>query len=81
MKTKITIILSALLIVSCGNQSSSEDAWKNQVDSLTAALDQRNADYEQLDQYLTVISVGLDSISRQESEIFNSSKESETPNR
>ena len=81
MKTKITIFLSALLIASCGNQPSSEEVLKSQVDSLTTALDQRNADYDELDQYLTVISVGLDSISRQESEIFNASKESDMPNR
>lgn len=81
MKTKITFFLSALLILSCGNQPSSEEVLKSQVDSLTAALDQRNADYDELDQYLTVISDGLDSITRQESEIFNTSKESGVPNR
>lgn len=82
MKTKITfLIFSALIVASCGNQPSSEEVLKGQVDSLTAALDQRNADYDELDQYLTVISVGLDSITKQESEIFNTSKESSVPNR
>ena len=82
MKTKITFLLfSALIVASCGNQPSSEEVLKGQVDSLTAALDQRNADYDELDQYLTVISVGLDSITKQESEIFNTSKESSVPNR
>ena len=54
---------------------------KIEVDSLTTALEQRNTDYEELNQYITVISDGLDSISKQESEIYNSSKESNVPNR
>ena len=57
---------------SCGNQS----AEKSQVDSLRTALEQRNAEYKQLNEFLAVISSGLDSISRQESDIFNSEKES-----
>lgn len=81
MRTKISILLSVLFFVSCGNKPSTEEVLQSQVDSLTAALEQRNADYDQLDQYLTIISDGLDSISRQESEIYNSSKESDVPNR
>lgn len=81
MKTKITILLLTLFIVSCGNKPSKEEVLQTRVDSLTTALSQRNADYEQLDQYLTIIASGLDSISKQESEIFNASKESDVPNR
>lgn len=81
MKTKIAFFLSVLFVMSCGNQPSPEDVLKSQVDSLTTALEQRNTDYEELNQYITVISDGLDSISKQESEIYNSSKESNVPNR
>lgn len=81
MKTKIAFFLSVLFVISCGNQPSQEEVLQSQVDSLTTALEQRNTDYEELDQYLTIISDGLDSISKQESEIYNSSKESNVPNR
>jgi len=68
----------ALSFFSCGNKTSELEA---RADSLQTALDQRNKDYQELDEFLTVISAGLDSISRQESELFNPSKESPAPNR
>jgi chromosome segregation ATPase len=73
----ILVALAAMSFFSCGNKAGSDA----QVDSLQAALEQRNADYQELDEFLTVISSGLDSISRQQSEIFNPGKESPTPTR
>jgi chromosome segregation ATPase len=61
----------------CGNNTANQE----RIDSLQTALEQRNADYQELDEYLTIISTGLDSIAMQESEIFNPSKESPIPNR
>ena len=49
------------------------------MDSLQNALSQRDADYRQLDEFVNVISAGLDSIAIQETELFNPSKESPTP--
>ena len=80
MKRSYCLILSTLLVMSffsCGNNTGSQ----SKVDSLQAALAQREADYQELDEYLTIISSGLDSIAMQESEIFNPSKESPMPNR
>ncbi|MBR1547220.1 MAG: hypothetical protein IJ637_00635 [Prevotella sp.] len=51
---------------SCGNGTSQ----KEQVDSLQTAIEQRNADYEELSNYLTVIAAGLDSIAAQEGHLF-----------
>ena len=80
MKKSLSLIFVALVALSffsCGNKTGSDA----RVDSLQTALDQRNADYQELDEFLTVISSGLDSISRQQSDIFNPSKESLTPSR
>ena len=80
MKKSLSLILvaiAAMSFYSCGNKTESDA----RVDSLQTALEQRNADYQELDEFLTVISSGLDSISRQQSEIFNPRKESLTPSR
>ena len=76
MKKTVSLISLTFLMMSffsCGNKSAET---QSQVDSLKAALEQRDADYQQLDEFLTVISSGLDSISRQESDIYNMGKES-----
>jgi len=65
-------------LFSCGNKSAET---QSQVDSLKAALEQRNADYQQLDEFLTIVSSGLDSIARQETDIYNMGKESPTISR
>lgn len=81
MKKLISVVLttvSVFCICSCGNQSSSDLTAK--VDSLQTALSQRDTDYRQLDEFVNVISAGLDSIAIQETELFNPSKESPTPN-
>ena len=67
----------AATFFSCGNSTDQQKL----VDSLQTALQQRNADYQQLDEFLTVISDGLDSISLQGSDILKSSSESPIPNR
>ena len=80
MKKLISFVLTAVSIIcvcSCGNQSSSDLQAK--VDSLQTALSQRDADYRTLDEFVNVISTGLDSIAIQETELFNPSKESPTP--
>lgn len=74
---KITFYLLTVLSIcffSCTNKSDSD--LNTRADSLQVALDKRNAEFLQLEGYLTVISTGLDSISMQESEIFNPDKES-----
>ena len=65
-----------LCFFSCNNKSGADA----QIDSLQTALNNRNAEFLQLEEYLTVISEGLDSIAMQESEIFNTDKESPSPN-
>ena len=75
----VLTVVSILCICSCGNQSKSELTAK--VDSLQAALSQRDEDYHQLNEFVNVISTGLDSIAIQETELFNPSKESPTPSR
>ena len=80
MKTGYSLFFSTLIVMSffaCGNNTANQE----RIDSLQTALEQRNADYQELDEYLTIISSGLDSIAMQESEIFNPSKESPIPNR
>ena len=80
MKTVYSLLISTLIVMSffaCGNNTANQE----RIDSLQTALEQRNADYQELDEYLTIISTGLDSIAMQESEIFNPSKESPIPNR
>ena len=68
---------TAITFFSCGTKSDQQQL----VDSLQTALEQRNADYQQLDEFLTVVSAGLDSISAQESDIVKTSEESPIPHR
>ncbi len=74
----ILLTIASLMCFSCGNKT--EDVLRAQVDSLQTALGNRNNEYQQLDQFLTVVSTGLDSIAIQESEIFNADKERTYPN-
>ena len=67
----------AVTFFACGNKTDQQQL----IDSLQTALQQRNADYQQLDEFLTVVSNGLDSISLQESDILKTSEESPIPNR
>lgn len=65
---------------SCGNEKKSDSALTERIDSLETVLKNRDADYQQLDEFLTVISTGLDSIAMKESVIFNADKEKGVPN-
>ena len=81
MKVIYSCIVSAFVAVSffaCGNNTGNQ---RSLVDSLREALEQRNAEYQQLDGYPTIISNSLDSISRLESDIFKPNEESPAPNR
>jgi len=81
MKKTVSLLFLTCLMMSffsCGNKSAET---QSQVDSLKAALEQRNADYQQLDEFLTIVSSGLDSIARQETDIYNMGKESPTISR
>ena len=65
---------------SCGNEKKSDSALTERIDSLETVLKNRDAHYQQLDEFLTVISSGLDSIAMKENVIFNADKESGVPN-
>ncbi|MCH5306666.1 MAG: hypothetical protein J1E37_01195 [Prevotella sp.] len=79
MKKLSYLVLSfmAICLFSCGGQSKEQAAH---VDSLETSLDQRNEDYQQLDEFLTIIAASLDSISMQENSLYNYSAESPVPN-
>ncbi|MBQ8065844.1 MAG: hypothetical protein IJ144_04255 [Prevotella sp.] len=79
MRTLGMMILAALMcgLYSCGNKT--EAGLTTRADSLQTALENREKDYQQLDEFLTVISEGLDSIAMQESELFNGDRESPLP--
>ena len=64
---------------SCGNEKKSDSALTERIDSLQTVLNNRDADYQQLDEFLTVISSGLDSIAMKEN-VINADKESGVPN-
>ena len=48
-----------MVMTGCGNKT---DQLQKQVDSLQVALLQSNEDYNQLNQFVTIMSDGLDSI-------------------
>ncbi|MBQ7511204.1 MAG: hypothetical protein IJU11_00495 [Prevotella sp.] len=72
------LTIAAATLFSCGGKTDSE--LQSQVDSLQKALDERTADYQNVEEALTVISSAVDSINMQQSAIFNPSKESPAPN-
>ena len=69
MKKIAYYVIAATIIVmatSCGGSTSS----KEQLDSLQTALEQRDADYNELNEFLGVIATSLDSIALQEGQIL-----------
>ena len=76
--TYLALALVSISLFSCGGKSESQ--LNAEVDSLQSALSQRDADYQQLDEFLAVVATGLDSIAMQENALFNPSKESPVPN-
>lgn len=72
------IAVVAMVMASCGNKA---DQLQKQVDSLQTALQQQNGDYNRLNEFLAVVSEGLDSISAQENGLLARSPESPLPSR
>ena len=67
-----------MAVTGCGNKA---DQLQKQVDSLQLALLQSNEDYNQLNQFVTIMSDGLDSIAAQENSLLVRNPESPAPNR
>ena len=72
------IAVVAMVMASCGNKA---DELQKQVDSLQTALQQQNGDYNRLNEFLAVVSEGLDSISAQENGLLARNPESPLPSR
>ena len=71
-------VIVMLTVASCGNKVGE---LQQQVDSLQTALLQSEGDYNRLNDYLSVISDGLDSISAQEQGLLVRTPESPMPSR
>jgi len=67
---KITFALAAVALLLTATSCGDKTAMQQQLDSLQTALDERNADYEELNSYLAVIAEGLDSIAVQEGQLL-----------
>lgn len=82
MKTRflsfVSIALFVTLLTSCSGKT---DGSQELIDSLQNALNEQKSDYSRLNEYLTIISDGLDSINIQETSIFQRNAESPLPNR
>ena len=72
------VAVVAMVMASCGNKA---DELQKQVDSLQTALHQQNSDYNRLNDFLAVVSEGLDSISAQENGLLARNPESPLPSR
>lgn len=68
----------SMVMTGCGNKT---DQLQKQVDSLQVALIQSNEDYNQLNQFVTIMSDGLDSIAAQENSLLVRNPEGPMPNR
>ena len=80
MKKIAYYVVAATIIVMATSCNGGSASMKEQLDSLQTAYEQRNADYNELNEYLGVIATGLDSIALQEGQILKSD-ESPTLNR
>ena len=76
MKKIAYLVIAATVIVMATSCNGGSASMKEQLDSLQTAYEQRNADYNELNEYLGVIATGLDSIALQEGQILRSD---ETP--
>ena len=70
MKKFIYYVIAATIVVMATSCNGGSTSTKEQFDSLQAAYDQRNADYNELNEFLGVIATGLDSIALQEGQIL-----------
>ena len=80
MKKIAYYVIAATTVVMATSCNGGSASMKEQLDSLQTAYEQRNADYNELNEYLGVIATGLDSIALQEGQILKSG-ESPTLNR
>ena len=80
MKKIAYYVIAATIVVMSTSCNGGSASMKEQLDSLQTAYEQRNADYNELNEYLGVIATGLDSIALQEGQILKSG-ESPTLNR
>lgn len=70
MKKIVYYVIAATIIVMATSCNGGSASMKEQLDSLQTAYEQRNADYNELNEYLGVIATGLDSISLQEGQLL-----------
>ncbi len=80
MKKISYYLVDATIIVMATSCNGGSASMKEQLDSLQTAYEQRNADYNELNDYLGVIATGLDSLSMQEGQLLRND-ESPTLNR
>ena len=72
MKKIAYYLVAATIIVMATSCNGGSASMKEQLDSLQTAYEQRDADYNELNEYLGVIATGLDSINLQEGQILRS---------
>ena len=72
----ILLPLMVMAMAACGNKTAPQESN----DSLQTALTSSQSDYQELQEFLSVIATGLDSITAQESDILYTSRESPVPN-
>jgi len=70
MKKIVYYFIAATIVVLATACNGGSNPTKEQLDSLQTAYDQRNADYNELNEFLSVIATGLDSIALQEGQIL-----------
>lgn len=70
MKKIVYYFIAATIVVMATSCNGGSNSTKEQLDSLQTAYDQRNADYNELNEFLSVIATGLDSIALQEGQIL-----------
>ena len=72
------MFLAVTAFTSCGNKT---EKLQQEVDSLQSALKQRDQDYSNLQNFVSVVSDGLNAINIQENNIFRADPEKPLPNR
>lgn len=70
MKKLVYYVIAATTVVMATSCNGGGASMREQLDSLQTAYDQRNADYNELNEFLGVIAVSLDSIAVQEGQIL-----------
>ena len=70
MKKIVYYVIAATIVVMATSCNGGSNPTNEQLDSLQTAYDQRNADYNELNEFLSVIATGLDSIALQEGQIL-----------